>query len=96
MERKGDDGEGREGREGGERGRMGERARGGDGTRWEGGRKRERERSGREERKLSTQIHSDAIPSPREVFAREVTVCIIYVQRDMRTCLTHPSIRPTF
>lgn len=68
----------------------------GNGTRGEGGRKRDRERGGREKRKLSTQIHSDAIPSPREVFAREVTVCIIYVQRDVRTCLTHPSIRPTF
>lgn len=79
-------GEGRDGREG-ERGA---------GTRGEGGRKRERGRGEREERKLSTQIHSDAIPSPREVFAREITVCIIYVQRDVRTCLTHPSIRPTF
>lgn len=73
-------------------GREGER---GDGTRGEGWMKKERG-EGREERKLSTQIHSDAIPSPREVFAREVTVCIIYVQRNVRTCLMHPSIRPTF
>lgn len=79
-----------------ERGEGWKRGERGNGTRGEGGRKRDRERGGREKRKLSTQIHSDAIPSPREVFAREVTVCIIYVQRDVRTCLTHPSIRPTF